>query len=192
MGHPWGELPGAVARIAQGDLPLGLIQYRDGTWGFTGSVPVNLMFVRLDGKALTKKEERELANNPPPPTMFARFGIRRVSFETKAEAVKAAKKVGATVQDESKLRKRSYVHEEKVLVVDHILEVSRDEVEVNGKKGVWRRIANLNIFFPSDGSDPVGIPKPKDKHQEKKEVIKAKKKVKFFNKLFRTLKKNGK
>ena len=45
-----------------------------------------------------------------------------------------------------------------------------------------------DLLFPDDGSDPIGIPKPKDKSQEKKEVVKAKKKVKFFNKLFKMLK----
>ena len=67
-------------------------------------------------------------------------------------------------------------------------ETSDGKVEFKGKQGVWRRVANHNIFFPDDGSDPIGIPKPKDKSQEKKEVVKAKKKVKFFNKLFKMLK----
>jgi len=58
------------------------------------------------------------------------------------------------------------------------------EAEVNGKRGVWRRVANHNVFFPDDGSDPVGLPKPKDKKQEKKEIERTKKKVAFFNKLF--------
>lgn len=80
------------------------------------------------------------------------------------------------------LRQRSYnmVNEER------IFEAS-EEIEVNGKMGVWRRVANHNVFFPSDGSPPIGIPKLKSKKQEKREVEKAKKKVAFFNGLFKKL-----
>lgn len=77
------------------------------------------------------------------------------------------------------LRKREYLME------------AGGEYEVNGKKGVWRRVANHNIFFPDDGSDPIGIPKLKDKKQEKKEIEKAKKKVTFFNRLRRFLTKTS-
>lgn len=78
------------------------------------------------------------------------------------------------------LRHRSYLTE------------ANGEAVVNGKKGMWRRVANHNVFFPDDGSDPIGLPKPKNKKQKAKEVKKAKKKVAFFNKLFKGLKKNGK
>ena len=61
--------------------------------------------------------------------------------------------------------------------------------EFKGKTGIWRRVANHNVFFPDDGSGPLGIPKPKDGKQKKKEMQKAKKKVDFFNRLHRALKK---
>jgi hypothetical protein len=62
-------------------------------------------------------------------------------------------------------------------------EETSEKVEFKGKKGVWRRVANHNIFFPDDNSDPIGIPAKKDPQQAHKEVQKTMKKVDFFNRL---------
>ena len=77
------------------------------------------------------------------------------------------------------LRQRSYL----------LLEA---EAELNGRPGKWRRVANHNVFFPDDGGDPIGLPKTKSKDQKKKEMKKAAKKVAFFNRLNRFLKRNKK
>jgi len=31
--------------------------------------------------------------------------------------------------------------------------------KVDGKEGKWRRVQKHNVFFPDDGSDPIGMPK---------------------------------
>lgn len=321
------ELNKDVFRISRGGLPLTLDKVKGG-FIFQGSVPVSLVFERMDGKSLTAEQERSLSNFYPNKVARDSMGIAIRIFKTKEEAKKAAKEIGAEVQEsQSTFRKRSYLGEvsdtnnieivksrgkmdsmmsessnqkpEQIIkmrwagagvlkafhrgtdaeicyvkpkpghnpqradsIVKKLAEAvalaieydqpsgsvkdqgevynrikssdvplskyckyinelpgdkspmsisqfmktggekqestlrkrlylseatNNDEIEVNGKKGVWRRVANLNIFFPSDGSDPVGIPKPKNKNQEKKEVVKAKKKVKFFNRLFKSL-----
>ena len=87
------------------------------------------------------------------------------------------------------LRKRSYLEEnfDFELFVDMLVE-STAVVGGKVKNGKWRRVANHNVFFPDDGSGPIGLPKMKTKKQKKKELKKTAKKVAFFNKLSRWLK----
>lgn len=38
-------------------------------------------------------------------------------------------------------------------------QVDGDVWELDGKKGVWREVSGSPVFFPTDGSAPVGLPK---------------------------------
>ena len=37
--------------------------------------------------------------------------------------------------------------------------IGPDQFEFKGKKGHWRTIKGNQIFFPDDGSEPMGMPK---------------------------------
>lgn len=37
--------------------------------------------------------------------------------------------------------------------------LDHDLWDVDGKEGKWRRVQRHNVFFPNDGSDPIGMPK---------------------------------
>lgn len=47
-------------------------------------------------------------------------------------------------------------------------QVEGDTWELDGKKGVWREVAGQHVFFPSDGSAPVGLPKAVQSDDAKK------------------------
>jgi len=82
-GGEWG--PEAKALIA-GRLPLSLIKFPSGKWGFVGSVPVNLRY----DPTPTAEQVVEIKQVSTPALVLKRYGIKTRVWNSREEAIEAA------------------------------------------------------------------------------------------------------
>jgi hypothetical protein len=74
-----------LAQIVRGNLPLVVIQFPSGTWGFVGRVPASLSLVMKDGSPVTP-EAAKIASGFGP----ALANVKTRAWATKGEALAAA------------------------------------------------------------------------------------------------------
>jgi hypothetical protein len=83
-----------LAQIAQGKLPLNVIQFPTGTWGFVGRVPAALAHVMTDGSPVTAEAAKIAASFGP-----ALANVKTRAWETREAAVAAAQDLGFDVSE---------------------------------------------------------------------------------------------
>lgn len=82
-----------LAQIERGMLPLALIQYPSGRWGFVGKVPAELAFTALDG-GTPDPEQVKIACAFGPSLAKVKARTWATAEEARAEAEAAGHEVG--------------------------------------------------------------------------------------------------